>query len=106
MARVASSVRTQKIRRSSAAALTCSLTAVTSVAAITYQAPSRSSASKPRSRQATSPEPTSPSMAGVTAGRDDQDVGAHGEQGGHPALRDVPAADHDHPAAVQHQSRG
>ncbi len=68
VARVASSARTQKIRRSSAAWLTCSLAAGSSVAAITYHAPSRSDSSKPRSSQVTSPDPTSPSIAGVTAG--------------------------------------
>ena len=68
VASVASSARTQKIRRDSAAALTASLTARTSVAAIAYQLSSRSPSSKPRSCQVTSPPPTSPSIAGVTCG--------------------------------------
>ncbi len=68
VAAYASSARTQKIRCRSASSLTRSFTAVSSVAAITYQAPSRSPSSNPRSTQATSPEPTSPSIAGVTSG--------------------------------------
>ena len=63
---VASSARTQKMRAASAAAVTCSLTAASSVAAITYHVSSRSSSVKPRSTQVTSPASTCPSIAGVT----------------------------------------
>ncbi len=64
----ASSARTQKIRRSSARVPTRALTAASSVAAMTYQVSSRSASSNPRRTHVTSPDPTSPSIAGVTRG--------------------------------------
>ena len=66
VASVASSLRTQKIRRSSAASETRVLAAWSSVAAMTYHAPSRSAGSKRRSSRVISPP--MPSSAGVTTG--------------------------------------
>ena len=62
----ASSLRTQKTRRASAASLTAALTSRRSVAATTYQAASRSASSKPRRTQVSSPLRARPSIAGLT----------------------------------------
>ena len=105
VARVASSARTQKIRRSSAAALTRSLAAGSSVAAMTYQAPSRSA---PRTRartQVTSPRADQPLDRRGDLRRDDGHVGAGGQQRRHPALGDVAAAD-DHDASAGEPEAG
>ena len=106
VARVASSLRTQKMRRSSAARLTSSLTKPMFVAAMTYHASSRSSGRKPRRSHRTSPPETSPSMDGVTSGRHDDDVGARGEQRRHPSLGHVAAADHDGAPSGEPQGGG
>ena len=99
----ASSARTQKMRCCSASSLTRSLTAGSSVAAITYQAPSRSASSKPRSIQRTSPEPTSPSIAGVTSGETRCTSAPAAISVGHPALGHVAAADDEDLAAGEAQ---
>ena len=65
---VASSARTQKIRRSSAASVTAALTSATSVAAMTYHASSQSAATKGRRCQVISPALAKASMAGVASG--------------------------------------
>ncbi len=66
VASVASSLRTQKIRRSSAAAETSRLACGSLVAATTYQAPSRSEGRNRRSSRVSSS--AIPSIAGVTSG--------------------------------------
>ena len=103
LARVASSARTQNTRRRSAPAVTGSLTSVSSVAAMTYQAPSRSASSNPRWCQVISPAVASPSIDGVTWRRHEDDVGAGRDQLRHPALGHVAASDHQHPATGEDQ---
>src|SRR3954453_14542748 len=65
---LASSARTQNVRRCSDSSLTRAFTSGSSVAAMTYHAPSTSPGAYPRSNQVISPEPDSPSTAGVTTG--------------------------------------
>ena len=79
------------------------LTSGSSVAAMTYHAPSRSRVvevalvpGRPRPRQALDRR--------RDLGGDDDDVGARGDQRRHPALGDVAAADHDDLATGQPQA--
>ena len=100
---VASSERTQKTRRRSAPRLTASLTAVSSVAAMTYHASSRSASSKPRWCQVTSPAVASPSTDGVTCGDTTTTSAPAAISCGHPPLGHLAAADHNDPATGEHQ---
>ena len=97
----ASSARTQKVCRRSAAAATRALTSGSSVAATTYHAPSRSASANSRRTRVSSP--ARPSSAGVTSGLTSVTCGPRGEEGRHPALGDVPAAHDDHLATGQDQ---
>ena len=97
----ATSARTQKIWRRSASATTAALTSGSSVAAIAYQAPSRSPSRNSLSSNVI------PSMRldrrGGAAG-DDVHVGAVGDQQRQPPLRDGAAADDDDLLAGQAQA--
>ena len=83
-----------------------SLTSRSSVAAMTYQASSRSASSKPRACQVISPAADHALDRRGDLGRDQVHVGADRDQLRHPALGDVPAADDDHAPAGQQQARG
>ena len=65
---MASSARTQKIRRASAPSLTASLTAGSSVAAMTYHAPVEVGVLEAAPVPGDLAAPASPSIAGVTSG--------------------------------------
>ena len=95
------SARTQKMWRRSASATTAALTSGSSVAAITYQAPSRSPS---RNSLSVNVIPPMASTAGVALRRDDMHVGAVGHQQRQPPLRDRAAADDDDLLAGQTQA--
>ena len=78
----ASSARTQKVWRASAAAATRALTSGSSVTATTYHAPSRSDSVN--SRRCSVSSPARPSSAGVTSGLTEGDLGARGEEASAP----------------------
>ena len=98
----ASSARTQKVCRASAAAATRALTSGSSVTATTYHAPSRSDSVKSRRWRRQLARETL--ERGSHLGADEGDLGARGEEGRHPALGDVTAADDDHLATGQHEA--
>ena len=100
----ASSARTQNVRRASAPSAASLFVAGSSVAATTYQAPSRSASSNRRRCHATRPASASSAIRSVTTGAEphpraglEQPLGA--------ALGDGAAAHDEHVAAVEEQAR-
>ena len=106
----ASSARTQKIRCRSATRPTRRLTSGSSVAAITYQAPSRSASSKARATQVDLARAHESLDRGRHLGRDDDDLGAGRDQRRQPRAgrrgRRPPPPPGDPPTAVPRGTSG
>ena len=101
----ASSARRQKVRWASASRRTASLTSGSAVHAIASQQPARSPSAYTRGCQSRCPRSARSCRAGTTAGGDDRDHGAGGQQRPHPAQRDGPSADDDHGPPTQAQAQ-